>query len=72
MEVIKLAAIDKINGVSTQQYAINVAGAQSQQAAADEASSDSVQKSAPEIQSLPLIVFNMDIFCISLATFLSL
>ena len=43
-----MAAIDKINGVSTQQYAINVAGAQSQQVAADEASSDSVQKSAPE------------------------
>lgn len=44
-----MAAIDKINGVSTQQFAINTAGAQTQQVAAtEEAASDSTQKSAPE------------------------
>ena len=43
-----MAAIDKVNGVSTQQYAINTAGAQTQQVAATEGAVDSVQKSAPE------------------------
>ena len=47
-EVIKLAAIDKINGISTQQFAINTAGAQTQQVSASESTVDSVQKSAPE------------------------
>ena len=43
-----MAAIDKVNGVSTQQYAINTSGAQTQQVAATEGAVDSVQKSAPE------------------------
>ncbi len=43
-----MAAIDKVSGVSTQQYAINTAGAQSQQVAASEGSADSTQKAAPE------------------------
>ncbi len=43
-----MAAIDKVGGVSTQQFAINTSGTQTQQVAATESAVDSVQKSAPE------------------------